>query len=141
MNQALRERLHTLYAALKLGQLDFILNAFDEEIEFISYSPVKIFPFLGHRRGKPAVAEALRGAHAEFEFLTCEPVAMVLEAEQAAVQIFTRVVNRLTGRPVQVLLAHFLRFRDGKIVEVREFMDSYRAAEQVLGRELVPAAD
>lgn len=141
MNQALRERLHTLYAALKLGQFDFVLNACDDDIEFISYSPVEIFPFLGHRRGKAAVAEALRGGQQEFELLTYEPIAMVLEAEQAAVQIFARAVNRLTGRPGQALVAHFLRFRDGKIVEMRQFMDSYRAAEQMLGCRLVPAAD
>jgi ketosteroid isomerase-like protein len=35
------------------------------------------------------------------------------------------------------VLAHFMRFRDGKIVKLREFMDSLHAAEQALGRELI----
>jgi ketosteroid isomerase-like protein len=38
---------------------------------------------------------------------------------------------------VQGMLAHFMRFRDVKIVELREFMDSLHAAEQALGRELI----
>jgi len=62
MNNVLRERLSTLYAAMKLGQLDFVLNAIDDDIEFISYAPIKVFPFLGHRRGKAAMSEALHGA-------------------------------------------------------------------------------
>ena len=50
MTDVLRGRLRTLYAAMKKGQLDFVLNAIHDDIEFISYSPIKVFPFLGHRR-------------------------------------------------------------------------------------------
>jgi ketosteroid isomerase-like protein len=32
--------------------------------------------------------------------------------------------------------AHFLRLRNGRIVELREFMDTFDAVQQVLGREL-----
>jgi len=137
MSDVLRERLGALYAAMKLGQLDFVLNAVDDDIEYISYSPLKIFPFLGHRRGKAAMAAVLRGAHLAFDVVSCEPVSMVIEGETAAVILFTRAINRITGRSVQGMLAHFMRFRNGKIVELREFMDSLQAAEQALGRELV----
>jgi uncharacterized protein len=137
MPQVLRGRLRTLYAAVRKGQLDFVLNAIHDDIEFISYSPVTVFPFLGHRRGKAAMSEALHGAVEAFEFVACEPVSMVVEPENAAVMLFTRGVSRATGRSVQGMLAHFLRFRDGKIVELREFMDSLKAAEQALGRELI----
>lgn len=143
MSDALRERLNTLYAAVKLGQIDFVLNALDDDIEYISYSPIKVFPFLGHRRGKVAMAAVLRGAHLAFEFVSCEPVSMVIEEhtasgeEKAAVILFTRAVDRLTGRSIQGALAHFMRLRNGKVVELREFMDSFHAAEQALGRQLV----
>ena len=139
MNTGLRERLNTLYAALKLGQFDFVLNSLDDDVEFISYAPVEIFPFLGHRRGKAAMADVLSGAYKSFDFVTYEPLSMILESENVAVQIFVRVVHRKTRRSVQVVVAHFLRFRDGKIAEIREFMDSFRAAEQALGRQLVVA--
>jgi hypothetical protein len=61
---------------MKKGQLDFVLNAIHDDIEFISYSPIKVFPFLGHRRGKPAMSEALHGAVKAFEFIACEPISM-----------------------------------------------------------------
>jgi len=61
---------------------------------------------------------------------------MVVEADDAAVIIQARATQRATGRVIQLLLAQFLRFRDGRIVELREFMDSFDAVEQVLGREI-----
>jgi ketosteroid isomerase-like protein len=137
MTDVLRERLTTLYAAMKKRQLDFVLNAIHDDIEFISYSPIKVFPFLGHRRGKPAMAKALHSALDAFEVVACEPISMVIELENAAVMALPRGVRRATGRSVQGMLAHFMRFRDGKIVELREFMDSLHAAEQALGRELI----
>lgn len=136
MTETLRERLYSLYAAFKHGKIDFLLNAFDDDIEFISYSPVEIFPFLGHHRGKAAMAKILKAGYKEFEFLAYEPVFMVIGAEEAAVIIFARFIHRRTGRSVSVMIAHFARFRQGRIIELREFMDSFTAVKQLLGREL-----
>jgi len=133
---ALHERLDTLYAAFQRGQIDFVLNSLDDDIEFISHSPSEIFPFLGHRRGKTAVAEAIKGAHEEFDIMSYQPLCTLVEAEKAAVMLFARGVNRRTGRSVQLSVAHFLRFQNDKIIELREFMDSFRAAEQMLGRPI-----
>jgi uncharacterized protein len=137
MNEVLRERLSTLYAAAKLGQIDFVLNSIDDDVEYISYAPIKVFPFLGHHRGKAAMSLALRGAHLAFDVVSCEPVSMVIEADHVAAIVFARAVSRTTGRSVQGMLAHFMRFRDGKLIEIREFMDSFSAAEQALGRDLI----
>jgi ketosteroid isomerase-like protein len=140
MNDGLRERLGTLYAAFQAGKFDFVLNAIDDDIEFISYSPVQVFPFLGHRRGKAEMAEVLRGARAMFDFVTCEPLSIVVENDNAAVQLFSRLVSRKTGRSAQGHGAHFFRFRQDKIVELRTFSDTFRSVEQMLGRKLIAGA-
>jgi len=137
MSAPLRERLKSLYGAFRLAKIDFLLNAFDSDIEFISYSPLEVFPFLGHRRGKPAMAEVLEAGYEQFEFTTYEPVVMVCEGEDAAaVIIFARFTHRRTGRSISTMIAHFLRFRQGLIIELREFMDSFGAVRQLLGRPL-----
>jgi ketosteroid isomerase-like protein len=136
MDDFLKQRLNSLYAAFKFEKIDFLLNSIDEDIEFISYSPLEALPFLGHHRGKAAMAEVLKAGYAEFEFLAYEPVFMVCEAENAAVIIFARVIHRRTRRSVQTIIAHFLRFREGRIIEVREFMDSFAAVEQLLGHKI-----
>jgi len=140
MNNVLRERLGTLYAAFQAGKLDFVLNAIDDDVEFISYSPVQLFPFLGHRRGKAEMAQVLRGAHAMFDFVSCEPLSIMVENDNAAVQLFSRFVGRKTGRSVQGHGAHFFRFRNDKIVELRTFSDTFRSAEEILGRKLIAGA-
>jgi ketosteroid isomerase-like protein len=136
MNSPLRARLNSLYAAFRFGNVGFLLNAFDDDVDFVSYSPQEVFPFLGHHRGKAAMADVLKAGYAEFEFVTFEPVFMVCEAEEAAVIVFARVIHRSTRRSIQTMIAHFLRFRDERIVELREFMDSISAVEQMLGHKI-----
>ena len=133
----LRERLETLYAAFRLAKVNFLLNTFADDVEFISYSPLEVFPFLGHHRGKAAMAEVLRAGYEEFEFLTYEPILTVCGGDEAAaVIVFARFIHRRTGRSISTMIAHFLRFRDGRIIELREFMDSFGAVRQLLGRPL-----
>ena len=61
---------------------------------------------------------------------------MVTEAESAAVIVLARLRQRTTDRIIQLFIAHFLRLQNGRIVELREFMDSFDAVQQVLGREI-----
>ncbi len=136
MTDSVRQRLDAIYEAFGRARIDFVLNAVDDDIEFISYSPIEVFPFLGHHRGKAAMAEVLKSGYAQFEFISYQPIFTVCEGDDAAVIIFARVIQRRTGRSISTMIAHFLRFRDGRIIELREFMDSFHAVKQLLGREL-----
>lgn len=136
MKDVLRNRLQSLSQAYAQGRLEFVTNFIDEDIDFVSYAPVNVFPCLGRQRGKAAVARSLETIHAHFEFHTYKPVLMVVEEHDAAVIIQASATQRATGRVIQLMLAQFLRFRGGHIVELREFMDSFDAVEQVLGREI-----
>jgi hypothetical protein len=44
--------------------------------------------------------------------------------------------RRDDGRIISYRLAHFLRFRDGKMIENVSLIDSFDAAEQILGHPL-----
>ena len=44
--------------------------------------------------------------------------------------------QRSTARVLRVRIASFLRLQDGRLIEYREFIDSFDAVEQALGREL-----
>ena len=140
MNEKKRERLEALYQALKSARIDVIVDALDDNVEYISYAPSKVFPYLGHHRGKENVVGSLRAIFEQYEFLTYEPIFMVIEGDSAAVMIFARAYHRASRHTIQIMIAHFIRFRENRIVEVREFMDSFDAVQQLLGRELnVPA--
>jgi uncharacterized protein len=135
-NEALRGRIRSLCAAYAQGNLEFVINFIDNDVDFTSYATVRVFPCLGKRRGKQAVAGSIEVVHAHYEIRDYRPVLMVLEADEAAVIIMAKAMQRSTSRIIQLMFAQFLRFKDGRIVELREFMDSFNAVEQVLGREI-----
>jgi uncharacterized protein len=136
MSADLRAKLYDLYAAFGQGKIDLVLNSFEDTAVFTSYTPIDVFPFLGRQAGKIAIAAMMTNMHAEFEHLTFQPIFMVAEKEAAAAIIMVRLRQRSTDRVIHLLTAHFVQFRDGKISELREFMDSFDAVQQVLGREL-----
>jgi uncharacterized protein len=140
MDDSLRTRLYALYAAFAAGRIDDVLRDFDDGVVMTSYAPIEVFPALGRRQGKAAVADTMRKMHADFEHLGYTPVFMVTEAEAAAVIVLARLRQRATDRIIQLFIAHFLSLRNGRIVELREFMDSFDAVQQVLGREIFGSA-
>lgn len=113
-----------------------VLNHFDDAAVFASHAPVDVFPYLGRQIGKAAIAAMMTKVHSQFDHLTFDPIFMVVEEDTAAVIVLVRLRQRTTGRIIQLLSAHFLQFHEGKISELREFMDTFDAVQQVLGREL-----
>ncbi|MFI4960994.1 MAG: nuclear transport factor 2 family protein [Hyphomicrobiales bacterium] len=136
MTEFLHKRLYELYADFAAGRIDEALRDFDDNVVMTSYAPIEVFPALGRRQGKAAVAATMHAMHADFEHLSYTPVFMVTEAETAAVILLARLRQRTTDRIIQLFVAHFLRMQNGRIVELREFMDSFDAVQQVLGREI-----
>jgi ketosteroid isomerase-like protein len=136
MSEELRARIYDLYKAYGEGRLDFVLESFSDQAKFISYAPVDVFPYLGVQHGKIAIAEMMKKAHAQFEFLTYQPIFMVVENNDAGTIVMARLRQRTTDRIIALLVAHFIRFQDGRIVECREFMDSFDAVQQVLGHHI-----
>ena len=116
--------------------MTFVQNFIYDEIDFVSYTPVENFPCLGKQAGKAAVVNSLKIIHAHFEFVTFQPILLVVQDEDAAPTIMARLKQGTNGRIIRLVVAWFFRFRDGKAVEFREFMDSFDAVEQVLGREI-----
>jgi ketosteroid isomerase-like protein len=131
-----RKRLTAIYTAYEKGDLDAVVAAFDDNADFISYVPLQVFPYLGHRAGKEAIAASLRAVRERFDFISYKPSFIVVENDNAAAIIEMRLKQRATDRIINVRLGHFMRFAQGRIIEFREFTDSFDAAEQVIGREI-----
>ena len=49
-------------------------------------------------------------------------------ADHAAAIVLAGMRQRATGRTIQIRFAHFVRFRDGRIIEFREFLDSMQSS-------------
>jgi ketosteroid isomerase-like protein len=108
----------------------------DNDVDWIIFGPVDLFPFFGQRRGKAAVLAMFAELDSSLTLKSCDRDSSVIESEQAASLSKLTAVHKASGRTLSLRLAQFAQFRDGKVVRLRAVFDSFDAAEQALGREI-----
>jgi ketosteroid isomerase-like protein len=108
----------------------------DDDVDWIIFGPVDLFPFFGQRRGKAAVLAMFAELDSSLTLKSCDRDSSVIESEQAASLSKLSAVHKASGRTLSLRLAQFAQFRDGKVVRLRAVFDSFDAAEQALGREI-----
>ena len=136
MSATTRAAVSDLYAAYSARNFQRVAEIIDEDIDWIIYAPVKVFPFAGQRRGRTAVLEAMGGIAKDFALARYEPRIVIVEGDRAAVMSEVDFRQRSTGRMLSMQLANFLRFRDGRLIEFREYANTFDLAEQALGRSI-----
>jgi len=129
--------LHKAYLA---GDAEKVASMIHDDIDWVIHGPAHLFAFEGPRCGKAAVLETLAAIGQQFELKRYEQELLIVEGERAAVLSQTAFVQRATGRTLAMQLVNFLRVVDGKIIEFREFSDTFDVVEQAVGAPLrVPA--
>lgn len=125
------EAFYRAYAARDSGKVAEFL---DDDVHWTISGPVDVLPFCGTRHGKTAVLDVMERLVPEvFCIFSFVVDAVLIDGERVA------TLNRLAarrsddGRVISYRLAHFLRFRNGKVVENLSLIDSFDAVEQVLG--------
>ncbi len=113
-----------------------IENWMDENVDWIVFGPVDLFPFFGQRTGKQAVARTYREITASLEIKSCERDSVLVDGDRASSMIRLTAVHRHTGRTLAMRLAYFADFRGPKVVRMRALLDSFDFAEQAIGREI-----
>lgn len=131
-----RAKVETLYDAYERGDLDRFGALLHDGIDWAIYCPVSVFAFAGPRRGRTEVLEALARIGDSYALLHHRRELVVVEGDRAAVMSDVSFRQRTTGRTLRFRVANFLRFAEGRLIEFREFLDSFDVVEQALGREL-----
>jgi len=109
----------------------------DDDIRWMISGPVDVLRFCGQRRGKAAVLEVIEHlVPSTFTVTGFAPETMLIDGDQVAT-LSTLAGQLIEGRrSIRYRIAHFLRFRDGKLTEFCSVIDSFDAAEQVLGHAI-----
>jgi ketosteroid isomerase-like protein len=131
-----RATVQELYRAYERRDFERVATVLHEDIDWIIYAPVTVFPFAGPRHGRKAVLEALAGIAQIYALQSYTPEIVIVEGERAAVVSDAHFVQRATNRALRFRLANFLRIADGQVIEFREFANTFDVVEQALGREL-----
>ncbi len=131
-----RATVREIYDAYARGDLERVAGFLHEDIDWVLYEPVGVFPFAGPRRGRAAVMQSLAAMGEQYTLQSYVPEIMIVDGERAAVMSDVSFVQRVSSRVLRFRVADFLRFRDGRVIEFREFANSFDVVEQALGHEL-----
>jgi ketosteroid isomerase-like protein len=131
VNRTVLEAFYQAYTARDVDKLGLLL---DDDAAWTINGPVDILQFCGSRRGKKAVLDMVSKLVPEvFEITGFMPEIILVDGDRAA------TLNRLTGkrtddgRAISYRVAQFIKFRNGKVIDYCSVIDSFDAAEQVLG--------
>jgi ketosteroid isomerase-like protein len=142
-----RTLLDAFYRAYASRDVDKLAPLLDDDCTWAINGPVELLHFCGSRRGKQAVLDMVGRLVPEiFRITGFVPESVLLDGDRAATLSRLSAKRVDDGRVISYRVAQFLRFRNGKVVDYRSVIDSFDAAEQVLGRrfecdEHQPAGD
>ncbi len=125
-----------MYDAYERRDFNRIAALIHDDIDWVIFSPVSVFPFAGPRHGRAAVLQAMAGIAEHYVLESYKNEITVVDGDRAAVMSDVSFTQRTTNRTMRFRVANFLRFADGKLIEFREFANSFDIVEQALGREL-----
>jgi len=125
-----------LYDAYERRDLDRVGALLHDDIDWIIYGPMSVFPFVGARRGRAAVLEVLKAIAGAYALESYKREIVIVEEASAAVMSDASFRQPATGRVLRFRVANFLRFENDQLIEFREFTNTFDVVEQALGREL-----
>ena len=131
-----RQRVLNLLDAFYSGDIEGALARLSDDIDYIAAAPIDILPHLGHRHGKAAIREMWQIVHARYSSMRYELPFIVAEGDKVAALIRAFFRKRGNDRIVQFDIAVFYTFRDGRITQIREVIDSFDLVQQVLERDV-----
>jgi hypothetical protein len=138
MVQALtREYIEEFYRARLSRDPARIEPFIDDQIDWLINGPIELLPHCGQRLGKAEVIETVTRIMPSIMHVTrLDLKTLLIDGNRAA------TFNRLTGvliansRVISYNQAQFMTFRAGKVVEYRAIIDSFDAAEQMIGHPI-----
>ena len=122
--------------------MDRLASFLHDDVRWVISGPVDLMPFCGERRGKQAVLDMVaRIAPRQFAVVSFTPELVLIDGDRASTLCRATGQRVANGHTIGWRVAQFMRFRDQKMIEYCSVIDSFDAAEQVLGHtiELAPS--
>ena len=132
-----RAVVEAFYRALSVRDMDALASFLDDEVVWTISGPVDILPFCGQRVGKDLVMKLLgRDSPTLLSGRRFVAKTMLVDGDRAAVLGRLTATKRASGQAISYRIAHFIQFRDRKVIDYVSIIDSYDAVEQMLGYSL-----
>ena len=125
-----------LHAAINERQFNELEDLIDEDVDWAIYGPIDMFPFLGSRRGKPAVLDVIKQIAENFQVHRFDRETVLLGVDSASSMLRYSLTALDTNKPISLRIAHFAQFKAGRLASIRALIDTFDLVEQVLGRNI-----
>jgi ketosteroid isomerase-like protein len=122
-----------LHRAINERQAEDLEALLDEEIEWVLYGPVDLFPFFGARRGKAAVIEVIRQISDNVRVHRFDRESIMLGVDSASSMMRYSLTALDSNKPINLRIAHFAQFRAGRLISFRVLVDTLDLVEQTNG--------
>jgi uncharacterized protein len=136
-NELNKRRVIAMIDSFYAGDIEGALALCSDDVDFFSNAPVDILPHLGHHRGKDDVRQMWQTVHERYSNMRYQMPFIAAEDDKVAVHLRAFFVKRLNNRTVQFDVAAFFTLRDGKIVRIREIIDTFDLIQQVVERDFI----
>jgi ketosteroid isomerase-like protein len=136
MKELHRRRVIELLDAFYASDIERALTFCSDDIDFFSNAPVDILPHLGHRHGKDDIRQMWKTVHSRYSSMRYELPFIAVEDDKVAIQLRAYFGKRRNGRIVQFDIAIFFTLRDGKVIKIREIIDTFDLIEQVVEQDV-----
>jgi ketosteroid isomerase-like protein len=132
-----RRVVENFYAAYEKRDFETLERFLDDDVEWSVVGPVDVIHFCGERRGKAAAMDFFRHSVPQVLEITNFVVEELL-VDGARAAAFGRLtgIYRPNGHRISYRLSHLVHFRDQKVVKFCSMIDSFNAAEQMLGHPI-----
>jgi ketosteroid isomerase-like protein len=125
-----------MHRAINERQRDDLEAVIDDDVDWAIYGPIDMFPFLGARCGKAAVLEVVRQIAENVQVHRFDRESVMLGEDSAASMIRYSLTALDQNKPISLRLAHFARFKAGRLVSIRVLVDTFDLVEQTLGHPI-----
>lgn len=132
-----RQVVDAFYDAYTTGDRDKLAALLHDDIEWLISGPIAVLHYCGERHGKAQVLElACDILPSVLSDLKVFHESVVISGDSVATLNRLMAHRRRDGRQIGYRFAHFIRFQDGKVIETLSIIDTFDAAEQMLGHSL-----
>jgi uncharacterized protein len=112
------------YASFENGDIEGVLQALADDVEWITPGPPEIIPVAGHRHGRREVAQFFSTLREQEEVELFKVQEYIAQGDKVVALIKYRGRVKATGRMVESDLVHVFTFDHGKLKRFREYFDT-----------------
>jgi uncharacterized protein len=113
-----------LFDAFERGDIDAILQAVTDDIEWHQPGPTDVLPWAGTRHGRSQVAQFFTAVDETLEFLQFEPQQFLAHEDMVVVFGYERALAKPTNRSFESEWVMVFTLQAGQVVRFRAYHDT-----------------